>query len=423
MTESKENNETAGGPHIPDWLTEELFVNILKEKFPEFQKIQEFDIVPAVGTGENYMTILLRVNIDIELKDGSITQTSYIVKLQPKSIEMQGLLKIWQVFEKEENTYTKYLPAFEKLYKDAGKEIKFAPNIILLNSAISDPAIIMEDLRIRNFKNAKRQDGLDIEHTKAALEKLAQFHAASACYYENNGPYPDMYLQCLCGNMDLYEEYRNNMVNLFCQNLELYDAKPIEEKFRKFAAEVPDQFQAVSKPLPEEFNVLNHGDCWSNNIMFQYNAEGKIIDTHFVDLQMSRYGSPAQDLNYLLLSSTSLEHKVKKFDYFLYFYHDKLVENLKLLNYTKPIPTLKKLHIEMLKYNEWIFAVLLNVMPVVLFEPSKNANSENLISENEEGQNLKIAMFRNKTYAAHVTQLIPWLDKRGLLEYLPNLCF
>lgn len=41
-----------------------------------------------------------------------------------------------------------------------------------------------------------------------------------------------------------------------------------------------------------EFNVLNHGDCWANNIMFQHDAFGTIKEVLFVDFQVGKYGSP-----------------------------------------------------------------------------------------------------------------------------------
>jgi len=104
---------------------------------------------------------------------------------------------------------------------------------------------------------------------------------------------------------------------------------------------------------PNEFNVLNHGDCWSNNIMFQYDAFGKIKETYFVDFQIPKYGSPAQDLYYLLLSSTSFENKLKHFDTFIKMYHDELVKHLKILQYPKKIPSLRELHISLHKYSLW----------------------------------------------------------------------
>ena len=39
--------------------------------------------------------------------------------------------------------------------------------------------------------------------------------------------------------------------------------------------------------LDEKFQVLNHGDCWNNNMLFKKDLEtGKVNDHVFVDLQV-----------------------------------------------------------------------------------------------------------------------------------------
>lgn len=108
-----------------------------------------------------------------------------------------------------------------------------------------------------------------------------------------------------------------------------------------------------SKKDPDEFNVLNHGDLWVNNIMFQYNEDGSLRETYFIDFQMGRYGSPAQDLQYFLLSSTNLNNKIKYFDYFISYYHRHLIENLTLLHYKAKMPQLKDIHVALFKHSYW----------------------------------------------------------------------
>lgn len=112
-------------------------------------------------------------------------------------------------------------------------------------------------------------------------------------------------------------------------------------------------FQAYALKFEDEFRCLNHGDFHCNNIMFQYDDEGKIKETKFIDLQMSRYCSPAQDLIYILLSSVSIELKISKFDYFIGFYHRQLIENLKLLRYPKTLPTLRSIHVAIINHIDW----------------------------------------------------------------------
>lgn len=56
------------------------------------------------------------------------------------------------------------------------------------------------------------------------------------------------------------------------------------EKIDKLAEKIYDKAAEISKCRPDEFNVINHGDFWVNNMMFRYNEEGKPIDHIFVSI-------------------------------------------------------------------------------------------------------------------------------------------
>lgn len=185
-----------------------------------------------------------------------------------------------------------------------------------------------------------------------------------------------------------------------------------------------------------EFNVLNHGDCWSNNIMFQYDSFGKINETYLVDFQMPKYGTPAQDLFYFLVSSAKLEIKIKEFDYFIKFYHDNLTENLRLLKYPKKLPSLKDIHIMLYKYGLWGkfqcwccviqqynplgfiagFTTATGVMAAVLLDPTENASLDNFMGDDDAGNEFKMLMYTNPRYRKHMECILPWLHNRGALD-------
>lgn len=175
--------------------------------------------------------------------------------------------------------------------------------------------------------------------------------------------------------------------------------------------------------------------------MFQYDDEGEIKDTKFIDLQMSRYCSPAQDLIYILLSSVFIELKISKFDYFISFYHGKLIENLKLLQYPKTLPTLRSLHVAIINHIDWgnvlhynclckrfmLIAILLLVYPVIslllplmLVDPNEKANMETMMDQENDGNQLRNTMFGNPRIIKHLKQILTWAYHRGLFECIEN---
>ncbi|XP_061395691.1 uncharacterized protein LOC133331309 [Musca vetustissima] len=403
--------------NTPEWLTEELFREFLEKDFPNFKRISNFHIKPAVAAGENYMTVLLRVIISVEMPDSSINTTSYMVKIKPHVERLQIMIKEWQIFRKEHTTYSKYIPKFEQYYAEAGSPLKIAPHILMPQQVhdIKDDLLILEDLRLKGFKNFNRHTGLDMIHTKAVLRKLAQFHAASAHYALEEEEFPAMYDQCFTAKKDLFHDHRLRIGKIFRENLHLYGGMEyLEDKLKNYAELKCDPFQMKSERDPAEFNVLNHGDLWVNNIMFQYNDDGSLKETYFIDFQMGRYGSPAQDLLYFIFSSTSVDIKLKHFDYFISYYHRKLIENLQLLMYKGVMPKLKDIQLALFKHDYWAYTTVSALMPIVLCEARDDANVDNLTGEN--GEEFRQAMYGGANYVKSMKMLLPWLDNRGAFD-------
>lgn len=157
---------------------------------------------------------------------------------------------------------------------------------------------------------------------------------------------------------------------------------------------------------------MNHGDCHINNIMFQHDAFGKIKNTAFVDFQVAKYGSPAHDLYYLILSSAEMNIKISQFDAMIRFYYDNLVENLKLLQYHRPLPKLSNLHAALLKSGFGAFLIATTILPVAMLEKTDNATLEEFKNK------MAVDMYSNPKYVQAMTDLIlPWLDNRGSLDF------
>lgn len=166
----------------------------------------------------------------------------------------------------------------------------------------------------------------------------------------------------------------------------------------------------------EDFNVLNHGDSWCNNFMFQYNDEGQRDNTLLVDFQLVQYGSPAHDLLYFLLSSVQQEIRLKEFDFFIKFYHTELSENLRFLNYQKEVPSLCEIHISILRNRGWAPHTIRGPLPVALLDPVKDASFDNLLGSDEAGVAFKRKLYTSPRYVKALKEILPWLDNRGMLE-------
>jgi len=75
MVQGKEDTE-----QMPAWLDQQKFEEFIERDFPNLKKIKSFQLEPSAGKGENYTTLLLRANFELELK-GKWGKENYLRKL------------------------------------------------------------------------------------------------------------------------------------------------------------------------------------------------------------------------------------------------------------------------------------------------------------------------------------------------------
>ncbi|XP_016952771.1 uncharacterized protein LOC108026365 [Drosophila biarmipes] len=403
---------------IPDWITAELFEDVLKANVEGFSKVKSFKADMGSAAGENYATIMLRISIEVELQDGKTKPVSFMVKLPHQFEVYQEMMKRTNIFDTERTMYNEVVPELSALYKAVGVDITFGAKSYDIKNAKTD-YVALEDLGVKGFKNANRLEGLDQTHTERVLQKLAQWHAASAVRVATKGPYPDHLLHGFYReeNRSMMSEMMKGMGPNFVKSCVTYEGYEVFiDKVKALQPVFIDKIFEFAKVDPTEFNVLNHGDSWSNNIMFQYDAFGKIKEVYLVDYQIPKYGTVAQDLLYFLLSSTKLEDKLTKFDYYIKVYHDYLVEHLKILKYSKPIPSLRDIHLALFKYGFFGYSVATSVMAAVLLDPTDSASFENFMGETEAGVDFQMQLYNSPRYRKHMQAIMPWLLNRGALD-------
>lgn len=319
-----------------------------------------------------------------------------------------------KLFPRETHLYTKIIPELEGLYKAKGKTIKFSPKYYKTEEIV----VLLEDLKVRRFKNSDRIKGLNLDHCKNVLNKMAKLHAVSAIYFEDNevqeiltkGVYTE-------DNRYYVEAFSESLYTVLrkCMKLLYENGTYFVTKFSKSSKEITNEIIESGNIDYSEFNVLNHGDCWSNNIMFNYDESQKINETLFIDFQYCKYGSPAEDLYYFILSSAEHDLKVSKFDFFIKFYHDKLVENLVLLDYPKRIPSLIEIHIALFRHGIRAIMTTTGIMGAALLDANEHASMDNYVSDGESGNDFKMMVYGNEMYIKAMNQLLPWMDCRGIL--------
>lgn len=102
-----------------------------------------------------------------------------------------GFINILNIFPREKQMYELIIPQLEELYREQGKSIKFAPKCLWAENVSGRISLVLEDLGTKKLSNINRLKGFNMKQMHCVLEKLAEFHAASAVWQQRNGPYPE----------------------------------------------------------------------------------------------------------------------------------------------------------------------------------------------------------------------------------------
>ncbi|KAB7499293.1 hypothetical protein Anas_04949, partial [Armadillidium nasatum] len=125
-----------------------------------------------------------------------------------------------------------------------------------------------------------------------------------------------------------------------------------------------------------QFDVLVHGDCCSNNLLFRYDKKDDPVDVIFVDLQSCRKSSPASDLIYFFYSSLDGDVRSKYFKQMTSLYYKSFSKVLHLAK--KKIPfSFTELLEEIDKRKTFGLATGIFLLPAFLAEDEEIFDMEN----------------------------------------------
>lgn len=336
-----EGEESA--PKLYKWITKEYF----EEAFRKFHKdnklvLQEFEVKPAVGKGENYAGIIDRVFAVYQTSDGQKKSCSVILKYYFENDEFADMaFGEYMIFDREMSIYEKITPVLNSYLEEIKEHEKIFANAICVD--FKNQSMILEDLSVKKYITADRVAKLDMVHAKMVVRKLAFIHATSALMEERNpGTFKDY-------DRGFFNKYTNTFENVYVGNLKALtnlvatwgpEYKYYKEKLEKLQRSTMKKGLDTFTPKESDFNCFVHGDIWTPNAMFTYDSEGKPTDAVLIDFQYAFWGSPATDLHYFVNSSCKRDVRFEREEELVQYYLYQLVDALKRLNYKGKIPSL-----------------------------------------------------------------------------------
>ncbi|KZC06800.1 PREDICTED: uncharacterized protein LOC107195073 [Dufourea novaeangliae] len=369
--------------------------------------------------GFNFLSDLFKVSVKYRVASKNEhskleRSTDLIIKLEPFKEFAREIVQQQDLFQIELKVLRDVLPKIADL-------VDHPIGPCLWYSCDNPYVFIMEDLNKQGFVMKCRQKALSFEQCCLVIQTIAKFHAGSVAVHERNP-----------GILESFENggivskkcpqncFRMMQVSLLRIGDQLKNWTDVEScakaapKIIKLAESIGTKCINVYKYDSDEFCVLNHGDCWINNVMFKDTEQGKSVDVRLVDYQMSVYSSPAIDLLYFLNICPEFSVKYDNDDYFLELYLSTLKETMKSIGCKTKPPTMKELKEAIHKRR--VYAVFAGVVLYLRMMANKEDIEDFTEVVKNCGGETKMDVFRNPDAVKLAKKMIPVMNERGYFD-------
>ncbi|KAG7164307.1 putative Ecdysteroid kinase-containing protein 7, partial [Homarus americanus] len=365
-------------------------VALKADKGPDAQ-LSSWTVEDFTKQGDNYACVVSSVRVKFSCQ-GHNSEVVYVVKLNPCR-PMAFWVDVTELFFlKESKFYTTLVPELNSALTTNGQERLRVPRCFHCVMESGREVIYLEDLRPLGFKMFDRRKGLDVPHAVLILQELGRLHASSLVL-QAKSPGEDI-IQRHNYLLKEWTTLTDSTVHLFEECLRT--ARDMLLKFKGYERAIiwieslkPKIIEILKEQLgSSKYNVVCHGDCWNNNVLFRYNEEGVPVEVMLLDLQVVRWASPATDLNYLLYTSLTGEVRKPNLDSFLASYNSSFTKVMEAAHLDMPF-TDSQIYHDFRDKNliGALFAIM--IVQFILFEPedipdmsgAKNESFEQLMNE------------------------------------------
>lgn len=409
---------------VPDWLNKEFLKSaIQKEVSGSNIDVTKCDVQQAVSKDNHFGSTLLRVRVEYSFTDKnhiSTTGTKHlIVKCLPTAEVIRTMLTQTGVFKRETDVYLVALPAMYRVAEELiGSKIQY----LTTRCIYSMPDIlVLEDLDHLGYKMADRRSGLDLRHCQLALRSLAHFHGLSVALHRKDPSSMRLFNEVFYKEEQrilLSSGFEPGLLTLASVVAKWPGFERFAEKIRKMAETLVTKTIEVVKPKDGSLSVLNHGDFWTNNILFKCSSGSEVPEeAMFVDFQISRFSSPVLDLQYFMYTSPNQEVRFEHMDDLLETYHTELRKTLKMLGCSDVEFTIEHLKKDFEDRAYFGLITACFTLSVILADPKEISDFENVTFDDlkaVEGNPMEKS-FSGTLYRETFQKLLLYFESKGIL--------
>ncbi len=397
---------------IPLWVNKEFFTTVIRHHSnDDTAEVTNFNIKTNANPGENFVSLILRVEINYTTALQGASSLSVVIKLPPTSGIQGEFAQTSSIYVTEQDMYDGPLHKIKSLLESVDDFAKTHPKLIY---QVTKPhrAIVMEDLAAQGYVRIT-QPLPNYEDSKRVFQQLAKYHAAGFLLIKQNEADFSRFKGSMFHMEDqmIRETFLNEPFDVLCDVLASWGG--MDEyvvKLKQFRENYITMGKRLYEPDPNGYNVLNHGDFHIKNLLFKLNGDA-IEDFYFLDYQVSVLASPCVDLFYALYNMISNENRRTRRNEIIYDYYVEFSNTLKRLSYDGEIPTLQHLQMELLRHGQ------MEVVKCVCFQLFFLLDTAKLSDYMESGDSktLKAKLFNEPRFKSFIVAELPRLVHLGLL--------
>lgn len=223
-------------------------------------------ISPGSEKGDNYVGEMHK--IEITSKHNKSVLFNLIAKTTSNKA-ISELLKVENLYNREADLYNIILPTFKSFQDEYNIPIAEQFDFVKCFIANSN-VILMEDMSAKGYRMHNRYDSYDSDHLELVLVSLARYHSLSFAMKKLN---PAMYknLAKLVEESVIFDLMDPMIKRSLLQATAIIDDASKAKKLLSFSENAVEKFyKYIASESAAPYDVICHGDCWNNNILFKY---------------------------------------------------------------------------------------------------------------------------------------------------------
>ncbi|OWR54196.1 hypothetical protein KGM_204673 [Danaus plexippus plexippus] len=235
------------------------------------------------------------------------------------------------MFSREIFVYTKLFKKFLDLVNKLQFPFQYViPECYYVCRDYCNEAVVLENMCEKKYMPFTGSMFLNKEHINVALSSLAKFHAMSFILKNNDKDfYKEAESVCVPLNEITNKRFIEILLNRLDKALIIFENTEYKDLIQRIKNHCTRLIRAATASV--ERVCLCHGDIWKENVLFQY-KDNIPISACIIDYQTTRISSPAFDVLYLIVTSTSSDLRRQYLTQFLDTYYETFEHTLTKAN-------------------------------------------------------------------------------------------